>query len=210
MVNALCEAHRVLTPPGVLIDVRPVTAPIVLEVVIATTRFGRKRSAHTARKRTWKRPMPLYSLLYRANGLSSTRVFRSLSRSIAIAPPSCASMPRRENYAGPRSLMRSWKIGCASWARKHQQPLAMPLAMDAQRLSQEIARPISPRSTTLPGWSAIRREVARDSPVKRSSRQVVKERRYRTCACAMGLVLCSLWSAGLISGTLSPSRNLAA
>ena len=34
MVDALREAQRVLTPPGVLIDVRPVTAPIVVEVVI--------------------------------------------------------------------------------------------------------------------------------------------------------------------------------
>jgi hypothetical protein len=36
MVNALREAQRVLTPSGVLIDVRPVTAPIVVQVVIAT------------------------------------------------------------------------------------------------------------------------------------------------------------------------------
>ena len=36
MVNALREAQRVLTPSGVLIDVRPVTAPIVVEVIIAT------------------------------------------------------------------------------------------------------------------------------------------------------------------------------
>ena len=36
MVDALWEAHRVLKPSGTLIDVRPVTAPIVLEVVIAT------------------------------------------------------------------------------------------------------------------------------------------------------------------------------
>ena len=33
MVDALREAHRVLTPSGVLIDVRPVTAPIVLELI---------------------------------------------------------------------------------------------------------------------------------------------------------------------------------
>src|SRR5215813_5077799 len=36
MVNALQEAKRVLTASGVLIDVRPLTAPIVVEVVIAT------------------------------------------------------------------------------------------------------------------------------------------------------------------------------
>ena len=36
MVNALREAQRVLTMSGVLIDIRPVTAPIVVEVVIAT------------------------------------------------------------------------------------------------------------------------------------------------------------------------------
>src|SRR5215471_7247417 len=35
MVNALREAQRVLTPSGVLVDVRPVTLPIVVEVVIA-------------------------------------------------------------------------------------------------------------------------------------------------------------------------------
>ena len=36
MVDALREAQRVLTSSGVLIDVRPVTAPIVVEVVTAT------------------------------------------------------------------------------------------------------------------------------------------------------------------------------
>ena len=36
MVNALREAQRVLTPSGVLIDVCPVTAPIVVEVVIVS------------------------------------------------------------------------------------------------------------------------------------------------------------------------------
>ena len=35
MVNALRETHRVLTPSGVLIDVRPVVAALVVEVVIA-------------------------------------------------------------------------------------------------------------------------------------------------------------------------------
>ena len=36
MVHALREARRVLTPRGILVDVRPVTAPMVVEVVIAT------------------------------------------------------------------------------------------------------------------------------------------------------------------------------
>ena len=36
MVDALHESRRVLLPAGVLIDVRPVIAPIVLEVAIAT------------------------------------------------------------------------------------------------------------------------------------------------------------------------------
>ena len=35
MVNALREARRVLTPGGVLIDVRPLVAPIVLEITAA-------------------------------------------------------------------------------------------------------------------------------------------------------------------------------
>lgn len=36
MVDALREAWRVLTPDGVLIDVRPVTEPIIVEVVAGT------------------------------------------------------------------------------------------------------------------------------------------------------------------------------
>ena len=36
MVDALREAHRVLTAAGVLIDVRPVTAPILVELVAGT------------------------------------------------------------------------------------------------------------------------------------------------------------------------------
>ena len=48
MVNALREAHRVLTPSGVLIDVRPVTAPLVVEVVIAAESL-------------WEKPVESYS-----------------------------------------------------------------------------------------------------------------------------------------------------
>lgn|SRR5215469_13645783 len=36
MVDALREAHRVLTASGVLVDVRPVVEPIVVEVVSGT------------------------------------------------------------------------------------------------------------------------------------------------------------------------------
>ena len=36
MVNALREAQRVLTPAGVLVNLCPVTAPLVIEVVIGT------------------------------------------------------------------------------------------------------------------------------------------------------------------------------
>ena len=48
MVDALREAHRVLVPSGVLIDVRPVTAPLVVEVVIAA-------------ESVWAKPVESYS-----------------------------------------------------------------------------------------------------------------------------------------------------
>jgi hypothetical protein len=43
MVDALREARRVLTPVGVLVDVRPVTLPLVVEVVIAAHRIWTKQ-----------------------------------------------------------------------------------------------------------------------------------------------------------------------
>src|SRR5712692_4475665 len=45
MVVALREARRVLTRRGVLIDVRPVVAPIVVEVVIAAEAIWTKEVA---------------------------------------------------------------------------------------------------------------------------------------------------------------------
>lgn len=47
MVHALQEARRVLTPGGVLIDVLPVLAPIVVEVITA--------------KSIWAKPVATYS-----------------------------------------------------------------------------------------------------------------------------------------------------
>ena len=88
MVDALREAQRVLTPAGVLIDVHPVTAPILVELVVATQAVWQKRSIPIARQRTWRRLIAPYGTLYRADGLSSRPVSRSISRSIAIVPPS--------------------------------------------------------------------------------------------------------------------------
>ena len=49
MVDALSEARRVLAPSGVLIDVRPVNAPIVVEVVIGgETVWGRTVESYSA------------------------------------------------------------------------------------------------------------------------------------------------------------------
>jgi len=45
MVDALGEARRVLTRRGVLIDVRPVVAPIVVEVIIAAQTIWMKEVA---------------------------------------------------------------------------------------------------------------------------------------------------------------------
>jgi len=45
MVDALREARRVLTRPGVLIDVRPVVAPLVVEVIVAARTMWMKQVA---------------------------------------------------------------------------------------------------------------------------------------------------------------------
>ena len=48
MVDALREARRVLTLPGVLIDVRPIVAPIVVEVMVAAqTRWTKEVAAYS-------------------------------------------------------------------------------------------------------------------------------------------------------------------
>ena len=105
MVDALREAQRVLTPSGVLIDVRPVTAPIVVEVVIRNLAVWAKTvdsySAPedvTARQRMWRRRMRQYSTLYRANGLSFET---SLPFNFEVY---CDTAAELRVYAGERKL----------------------------------------------------------------------------------------------------------
>jgi hypothetical protein len=88
MVDALREAHRVLTPSGVLIDVRPVAAPIVVEVVTATQAVWAKTVDAYSTPEDIAAVDTGYSTLYRADGSSSRRIYLSVSRSIAIVPPS--------------------------------------------------------------------------------------------------------------------------
>src|SRR5215510_12799017 len=103
MVDALREAHRVLMPTGILIDIRPVTRPIVIEVLI---------DSHGV----WAKTVDAYSAPDDV-GAAERPAFRSTSTSIAIVPQSCRFTQKPENCAGKRSLMKNWNSGAGSWAR---------------------------------------------------------------------------------------------
>ena len=98
--RSLRESHRVLTPSGVLIDVRPVTAAIVLELVIATHAVWAKTICTYSAPEDVAAADAAVQLAVTRGWLAFDMSLPFHSRSIAIAPPSYASMPRRENCAG--------------------------------------------------------------------------------------------------------------
>ena len=110
MVDALRVAHRVLKPSGALIDVRPVTA-VWAKTVYTYSAQEDVAAADAAVQLAVSREWLLFDT--------------SLPFPFEIYCDSAAELRlyfEARNYARPRSLMRSWRSGCASWARKHQQP----------------------------------------------------------------------------------------
>jgi len=98
MVDALREAHRVLKPSGAPIDVRPVTAPIVLEVVIATHAVWAKTIYTYSAQEDVAAADAAVRLAVSCDGFSSTRVFRPLFETY------CDSAAELRLYAGARKL----------------------------------------------------------------------------------------------------------
>ena len=140
--RSLRESHRVLTPSGVLIDVRPVTAAIVLELVIATHAVWAKTICTYSAPEDVAAADAAVQLAVTRGWLAFDMSLPFHSRSIAIAPPSYASMPRRENCAGPRSSGRDRGATARVGRGNTSSPIAIPQAVDAEYSSQDIARPI--------------------------------------------------------------------
>lgn len=92
MVDALREARRALAWRGVLIDLRPLVAPIVVEVIVAAQpNWTKEVASHSAPDDV---RMPPYKMPDPAAGSFSRKAFLLISRFFAIPPRNSAITPR--------------------------------------------------------------------------------------------------------------------